>query len=117
MSTPVGPYTPALRAGDWIVVSGQLGLVNGTLVEGGLKAQVAQAVRNIEALLRNHSASITDIVKTTVLLADIGDYAEMNEAYTEAFGNHRPTRAAYGVAGLPLGALVEIEAWAFSPRG
>lgn len=116
MSTPVGPYTPTIRAGDWIVVSGQLGLENGALVEGGLKPQVTQAIHNIEALLRNHSASITDVVKTTVLLADITDYAEMNEAYTQAFGSHRPTRAAYAVAGLPLGALVEIEAWAYSPR-
>jgi 2-iminobutanoate/2-iminopropanoate deaminase len=116
VSTPVGPYTPALRAGDWIVVSGQLGLKDGSLVEGGLSAQVAQAVRNIEALLKNHSASIIDVVKTTVLLADIADYPAMNEAYVEAFGNHRPTRAAYAVAGLPLGALVEIEAWAYSPR-
>ncbi len=114
MSTPVGPYTPAVRAGDFVVVSGQLGLSEGALIEGGVAAQVTQAVRNIAALLDQHSLSLSDVVKTTVLLADIGDYAVMNEAYVAAFGDHRPARAAFAVAGLPLGALVEIEAWAFS---
>ena len=81
-----------------------------------MAAQVTQTVRNIEDLLRGHSASLSDVVKTTVLLADIGDYLTMNEAYVAAFGHHRPARAAYAVAGLPLGARVEIEAWAYLPR-
>jgi 2-iminobutanoate/2-iminopropanoate deaminase len=114
VSTPVGPYTPAVRAGDFVVVSGQLGLSEGALIEGGVAAQVTQAVRNIAALLDQHSLSLSDVVKTTVLLADIGDYAVMNEAYVAAFGDHRPAMASFAVAGLPLGALVEIEAWAFS---
>jgi 2-iminobutanoate/2-iminopropanoate deaminase len=117
MATPVGPYTPAVRAGDWVVVSGQLGLLEGSLVEGGVAAQVTQAVKNIAAHLEGEGASLTDVVKTTVFLTDMSHYAEMNEAYVAAFGGHRPARAAFAVAGLPLQALVEIEAWAFSPRG
>lgn len=116
-SKPVGPYTPVVRAGDWLVCSGQLGLSDGKLVDGGVEAQVAQAVRNIEALLAGHGAGLDSVVKTTVFLADIGDYQPMNDAYVSAFGAHRPARSAFAVAALPLGAAVEIEAWAHSPAG
>jgi 2-iminobutanoate/2-iminopropanoate deaminase len=109
---PVGPYTPVVAAAGWLVVSGQLGLRDGTLVEGGVVAQLEQAVRNLAGLLEGEGASLTDVVKTTVFLADIGDYPAVNEAYMAAFGDHRPARSAVAVAGLPLGALVEIEAWA-----
>ncbi|MGH9295083.1 MAG: RidA family protein [Acidimicrobiales bacterium] len=105
-----------MRAGDFVVCSGQLGLAGGELKKG-IPDQVAQAVSNLEALLTEHGAGLGDVVKTTVLLSDIADYAAMNEAYVTAFGSHRPARAAYAVAGLPLGALVEIEAWAYSPVG
>lgn len=111
-SRPVGPYSPSLRLGDWIVCSGQLGLKDGRLVEGGVAAQTAQAVANLASLLSAHGATLASVVKTTVFLADIGDYARMNEAYTAAFAEHRPARSAVAVAGLPLGALVEVEAWA-----
>jgi len=111
MSRPVGPYTPLVRAGEWLVCSGQLGLRAGELV-AGVAAQVTQAVANLEALLAGEGASLADVVKTTVFLADIGDYQVMNQAYTAAFGDHRPARSAVAVAGLPLGALVEVEAWA-----
>ena len=114
-SKPVGPYTPVVRAGDWLVCSGQLGLREGRLVEGGIPAQVAQAVGNIEALLAGQGAGLDSVVKTTVFLADIGDYPAMNDAYVSAFGPHRPARSAFAVAALPLGAAVEIEAWAYSP--
>ncbi|MGH9305250.1 MAG: RidA family protein [Acidimicrobiales bacterium] len=116
MAPPVGPYTPAVRAGDFIICSGQLGSADGEL-KIGLAAQVGQAVANLASLLADKGAGLDDVVKTTVLLADIADYTAMNEAYVAAFGEHRPTRAAYAVAGLPLGALVEIEAWAYSPPG
>jgi 2-iminobutanoate/2-iminopropanoate deaminase len=96
-----------------LVCSGQLGLTGGKLVEGGVVAQVTQAVANIDALLRPHGASLTSVVKTTVFLADIADYPVMNEAYTASFGDHRPARSAFAVAALPLGAAVEIEAWAW----
>jgi 2-iminobutanoate/2-iminopropanoate deaminase len=110
---PVGPYTPVVAAGDWLVCSGQLGLEGGQLVAGGVEAQVGRCIANLRTLLEGHGAGLGDIVKTTVLLADIGDYAAMNSAYTTAFGNYRPARAAFAVAGLPMGALVEIEAWAY----
>lgn len=114
---PVGPYTPAVRAGDWLVCSGQVPAVDGKLLEGGIAAQTRLCMQNLEALLAAHGARLDHVVKTTVFLADIADYAEMNEAYTSAFGDHRPARSAVGVAGLPLGAGVEIEAWAYlGPR-
>ena len=109
----VGPYTPSVRAGGWLVCSGQLGLEEGKLVEGGIAAQVTRAIANVDALLRAEGASLTNVVKTTVFLADIGDFATMNEAYMAAFGDHRPARSAFAVAALPLGAAVEIEAWAW----
>jgi 2-iminobutanoate/2-iminopropanoate deaminase len=113
---PVGPYTPIVRAGDWLVCSGQLGLAQGHLVEG-VTAQVTQALVNVETLLHSEGATLHDVVKTTVFLADIADYKEMNTAYTEAFGDHRPARSAFAVAALPLGAAVEIEVWAVSKAG
>jgi 2-iminobutanoate/2-iminopropanoate deaminase len=109
---PVGPYTPVVRAGDWLVCSGQLGQLDGTLLEG-VSAQVTQAVANLQTLLRGQGADLDDIAKTTLFLADIADYGAVNDAYTAAMGDHRPARSAFAVAGLPLGALVEIEAWAY----
>ncbi len=112
MSKPVGPYTPIVRAGEWLVVSGQLGLVDGELVTGGVGAQTSQAVANLRTLLEGAGAGLDDVVKTTVFLRHMDDYDEMNAAYTEAFGGHRPARSAVAVAGLPRGGLVEVEAWA-----
>ena len=105
-----------MRAGDWLIVSGQLGLVDGALVHGGVGAEVTQALANMAALLEAEGAGLADVVKTTVFLTHMSDYAPMNEAYIEAFGDHRPARAAVAVAGLPLSAKVEIEAWAFAPQ-
>ncbi len=98
------------------MISGQLGLVDGALVEGGVDAQVTRALANMAALLEGQGAALSSVVKTTVYLVDIADYAAMNEAYVGGFGDHRPARAAVAVAGLPMGALVEIEAWAFSAQ-
>ena len=111
MTTPIGPYSPLVRAGDWLVTSGQLGLVDGRLVDG-VTAQTTQALENANALLDGHGASLGDVVKTLVFLADMGDFAAMNDAYAAAFGDHRPARSTVGVAALPMGALVEIEFWA-----
>jgi len=110
---PVGPYTPIVRAGDWLVVSGQVGLADGTLVPGGVVGELRQAIANLEGHLAAEGAALTDVVKTTVFLRHMSDYAQMNDAYVEAFGDHRPARSAIGVAELPVGALVEVEAWAF----
>ena len=112
MSRPVGPYTPVVRAGGWLIVSGQVGIQDGKLVEGGVEAQVRQALGNLKGLLEGQGASLQDVAKTTVFLADMADYARMNEIYVEAFGDHRPARSAVAVAALPVGALVEVEAWA-----
>lgn len=112
---PAGPYRPIVRAGDLLVCSGQLGLAAGSLVEGGLAAQVRQAVLNVAALLATEGAALTDVVKTTVFMVDMADFDAMNAAYVEAFGGHRPARSAVAVRGLPLGALVEVEAWAYLP--
>ena len=115
MSKPLGPYTPIVRAGDWLVASGQLGQVDGKLVDGGIVAQTKQAMENLKALLESEGASMSDLVKTTVFLADIEDWPTMNEPYLEALGDHRPARSAFAVGALPLGAKVEIEAWAYRP--
>lgn len=114
MTTPVGPYTPVVRAGDWLVVSGQVGVRDGRLVAGDTAAQLHQAVDNLRSLLHSEGAALTDVVKTTVFLRHMSDFPAMNEAYVTAFGGHRPARSAIGVSELPLGALVEIEAWAYT---
>jgi 2-iminobutanoate/2-iminopropanoate deaminase len=86
---------------------------DGALVDGGVAAETTQAVANLAGLLESEGAALTDIVKTTVFLTDMADFAAMNEAYVAAFGDHRPARSTIGVAALPLaGAAVEIEAWA-----
>jgi 2-iminobutanoate/2-iminopropanoate deaminase len=113
MSKPVGPYTPIVRAGDWLVVSGQVGLRDGELVTGGLQDELHQALTNLADLLEGEGARPDQVVKTTVFLTHMRDYSLMNETYTEFFGDHRPARSAVAVVELPIGALVEIEAWAY----
>ncbi len=118
MVTVAGPYRPIVRAGAWLVTAGQIGVVDGRLVDGGLEAELRQAVANLEALLRTEGATLADVVKTTVFLRHLGgEYDRMNEVYAEVFGDHRPARSAVGVAELPLGALVEVEAWAHREAG
>lgn len=115
MSTPIGPYSPIVRAGDLLVVSGQLGLVDGEMIVGGVTAETTRALVNMAALLEAEGASLSDVVKTTVFLRHMRDFDLMNEAYVACFGDHRPARSAFAVAELPRLALVEIEAWAWSP--
>ncbi len=109
MSKPVGPYTPLIRAGNTLYVSGQLGLKDGALVDG-LDAQVRQAIANLSALVEAEGGTLSNVVKTTVLLDSIDDYVDMNVAYVDCFGDHRPARSAFAVDALPLGGRVEIEA-------
>ena len=119
MSTPVGPYSPSRRAGPWVVCSGQIGLEQGTdgpALAEGLEAQVRRAMANAERLLADEGLGWRDVVKTTVFLADMADYARFNEVYVEVLGASRPARSAVAVAALPLGALVEIEVWAYAER-
>jgi len=117
MSKAVGPYTPVVRAGDWIIVSGQLGLVDGVIVPGGVAAQTTQAVENLKAQLATMGAGLGDIAKTLCFLTDMDTFATFNDAYVAGFGDARPARSTIGVAALPLGGAVEIEAWAFKPVG
>lgn len=117
MQRPLGPYSPVVEAGGWLVVSGQLGVVGGSLVPGGASDQLTQALSNLAGLLSERGASLSDVVKTTVFMTDMACFAEVNAAYTAAFGDHRPARTAVAVAGLPLGALVEVEAWAHRAPG
>lgn len=114
MSKPVGPYSPIVRAGDWLICSGQVGMADGQLVEG-LTGQVRQAIANAKALLESEGASLDEVVKCLVFLTDIDDFGAMNEVYMEAFGDHRPARSAVAVKALPVGASFEIECWAHKP--
>jgi 2-iminobutanoate/2-iminopropanoate deaminase len=112
MTKPVGPYTPLVRTDGWLVCSGQIALRDGSLVDGSVGEQVDQALANLRDLLATEGAALDQVIKTTVFLVSMDDYAEMNEHYVAAFGDHRPARSAIAVAALPLGARVEIEAWA-----
>jgi 2-iminobutanoate/2-iminopropanoate deaminase len=99
------------------VVSGQVGVRDGRLVPEGTAGQLRQALENLRGLLEAEGASLDDVVKTTVFLLHMRDYADMNEAYVAAFGDHRPARSAVAVVELPVGALVEVEAWAYVGSG
>ena len=114
-SPPASPYTPAVRAGDWIIVSGQLGIKDGAIVTGGVAAQTAQAVANLKAQLATMGASLKDVSKTLCFLTDMDTFAAFNEAYVAGFGDSRPARSTIGVAALPFNGDVEIEAWAHKP--
>jgi 2-iminobutanoate/2-iminopropanoate deaminase len=116
-SKPLGPYSPAVRAGDLLAVSGQTGARDGALVAGGLEAECRQVLANLRAVLEANGASLADVVKTTVFLTDMAHFGAMNAIYAEAFGDTRPARSTVAVAALPFGACVEIEAWAYVPAG
>ena len=111
---PLGPYSPIVRAGDFLIVSGQTGAKDGVLADG-LEAQVRTAMAALDVLLTTHGSRLRDVVKTTVFLTDMADFAAMNTIYAEIFGETRPARSTVAVAGLPLGACFEIEAWAHRP--
>ena len=114
---PVGPYTPIVRAGDWLVVSGQVGLADGRIVSGGVDGEMTQASANLRGPARHPGRLCPTWSRPRCSSATSSDYAQMNEAYIAAFGDHRPARSAIGVAELPLGALVEVEAWAYVGGG
>lgn len=107
----VGPYSQARLAGNTLYASGQLGLVpaTGKLAEGGIEAQAHQALKNLGAVLAQAGMGYDDVVKTTVLLADIKDFAAFNAVYAQYFRTEPPARSCFQVAALPLGGLVEIE--------
>jgi 2-iminobutanoate/2-iminopropanoate deaminase len=98
-----------------VIVSGQLGLDNGALVPGGVEAQTAQAVKNLQARLKEMGLTLKDVAKTLCFLTDMDTFATFNAAYVRGFGDARPARSTIGVAALPFAAAVEIEAWAYKP--
>jgi 2-iminobutanoate/2-iminopropanoate deaminase len=116
MNKPMGPYSPFVRAGDFIIVSGQGGIKDGAIVDGGVTAQTTQTIANVAARLADAGAALTDVVKTLCFLTDMGTFAEFNEAYAAAFGDHRPARSTVEVSALPGGMAVEVEAWAWKPE-
>jgi 2-iminobutanoate/2-iminopropanoate deaminase len=119
MSAPVGPYSPWRRAGDLVVISGQLGLMPAaptpTFVEGGAADQLRQALVNARSVLAEAGVTFDQVVKATLFLVDMSDFASCNDVWVEAFDAPRPTRSAVAVAQLPLGARAEVELWAHSP--
>lgn len=117
VGTSVAPYSPAVVVGPFVYTAGQIGLDPATkqLVEGGIRAQVEQALKNLGSVLAAAGTSLDQVVKTTVFLADMDDYAVMNEIYARVFDHDEPARSAVQVARLPLDALVEIEAIAVLP--
>ncbi len=107
----IGPYSQAILCDGWLYVSGQIPLDPKTMeiVEGDIAAQTHQSLKNIAAILKEAGGSLNNIVKTTVFLSDMGNFAAMNAVYAEHFGDHRPARAAVEAAALPKYVDVEIE--------
>jgi 2-iminobutanoate/2-iminopropanoate deaminase len=112
----VGPYSQAVRCGPLLFCSGQVPLdpETGKLVEGDIGVQTRQVMANLRALLAGQGLGFSALVKTTIYLCDMGDFAMFNAAYAQALEGHRPARATVAASGLPLGARVEIEAIAFT---
>jgi len=108
----IGPYSQGIRVGDLVFTSGQLGLVPGTKQFAGpeIEAQTRQALENVAAILEAAGSSLRDVLKCTVFLKEMGEFARMNEVYGGFFGENPPARSAVQVAALPLDARVEIEA-------
>ncbi len=113
----VGPYSQGISLGDFVFCAGQAGVdpATGKLVEGGVEAQTRRVLENLKAVLEAAGTDLGHVVKTTVFLTDMADFAAMNRVYAEMFGEHRPARSTVAVKGLPVGASVEIEAIAIKP--
>jgi 2-iminobutanoate/2-iminopropanoate deaminase len=115
----VRPYSPWRRAGDFVIVSGQLGTLPDretlTLADGAA-AQLRQALANAKVLLEEANSSLDDVVKATVFIIDLAEYASLNEVWLETFSDPLPTRSMFAVAGLPYDGQVEVEFWAYSPE-
>ena len=104
------PFSEAVHAGNLLFLAGQVGLdAAGTLVPGGVGPETRQAMENIRTVLERHGSSLDRVVKVTVMLADIGEWATVNAEYVKFFPGHLPARSAFGTSGLVLGARVEIE--------
>ena len=108
----IGPYSQAVRSGQWLFLSGQIGLQpsTGELVSGGVVAEATQVLENVRAVLAAAGAGLDNIVRTTIYLVDLADFARVNEVYARVFRPPFPARATVGVAALPRGARIEIDA-------
>jgi 2-iminobutanoate/2-iminopropanoate deaminase len=113
----IGPYSQAVHVDGWILLSGQIGLdpAGGELVDGGVEAEAERVLQNLRAVLAAAGAAMDDVVKTTIYLVDLADFTSVNEVYARFFNEPFPARATVGVAALPRGARVEIEALAQAP--
>jgi len=107
----IGPYSQAVEANGILFISGQVPIdpTTGKIIDGGIKEQTEQVMKNIGAILEAAGLSYTNVVKSTCLLNDMDNFAAMNEVYARFYTAEMPTRSAYGVVRLPLGALIEIE--------
>ena len=107
----IGPYSQAIQVGNFVFASGQIPIdpATGSFVEGGINEQTRQSLNNVNAILKEAGLTLANVVKTTVFLADIADFADMNSVYAEFFSEPYPARSAVAVKSLPKGALVEIE--------
>ena len=107
---PIGPYSPAVAISGFVFLSGQIPVdADGNVVGATAPEQARQAMDNLRGLVRNTGLSMSDVVKTTIFLTDMGDFAKVNEVYAKHIGNSRPARSTVAVAGLPKGVQVEIE--------
>ena len=115
---PVGPYSQAVKADGWVYVSGQIPIdpQTGRMIEGDVAAQTRRVLENIREVLIAAGTGLADVVKTTVYMADLGQFAEMNKVYAEFFGEAAPARATVEVAELPKNSLVEIECIAHASK-
>ena len=116
---PVGPYSQAVKVGDWIFVSAEKGIdpITGQIVKGGIREQTMQALRNVEAILDAAGSSLIDVVRCVVYMSDTDDFSAMNEAYAEFFPEDQPARSTVIVARLPLSLLVLVEVTAILGAG
>jgi len=107
----IGPYSQAVSSDGWLFTSGQVGIVpqTGEMVEGGFGSQAAQVLANLKEVLTNAGCTFADVARATVYVTDMNDFPLLNDLYGEAMGSHRPARSTVEVAGLPKGALVEID--------
>ena len=107
----IGPYSQAIRVGNLVYTSGQIPIdpTTGAFAEGGIKEQTRQSLNNVKAILAEESLAMNNVMKTTVFMADMNDFADMNSVYAEFFTEPYPARSAVAVKSLPKGALVEIE--------
>ena len=115
---PVGPYSQGIQVGDFLYTAGQIAIdpATGKLIEGDVAAQAEQAIKNIQAVLEAAGATLDNVVKSTVYLRAMSDFAAMNEVYSRLFGDNRPARTTIAIDGIPLGGLFEIEVVTYLPK-